>query len=117
MKGLAPHKRRDFCNTVENKEKNCIEFPTMLQLQSSYPFQDAEQLYARGCATDRHIAFSTADGAIYVLTSNAQLLYIRHDEQRWASSLEIASLGSDPSDEVLITAHGSLIKMYTLATG
>jgi hypothetical protein len=89
----------------------------MLQLQHSYPFQDAEQLFARGCATDHYIAFATNDSAIHVLSSKAELLYTRRDEQYWASSLEITSLGSDSSDEVLITAHNGLIKMYTLATG
>jgi hypothetical protein len=89
----------------------------MLRLQHSYSFQDTERLFGSECATDRHIAFSTDDGAIHVLSSDAKLLYTRHDEQIWASDLEITALGSDPSDEVLITAHASLIKMYTLATG
>lgn len=90
----------------------------MLQLQHSFQLQNVEMLYARGCATDRHVAFSTDDGATYVLSSSsAKFLYTRHDEPTWASCLEITSFGSDPGDEVLITTYKSLIKVYTLATG
>jgi len=89
----------------------------MFQLQYSYPLQDAERRFARGCSTDGHIAFSTDNGAIHVLSSDAKLLYTRHDEQDWASALETTFIGSDPVEEVLITGHTPLIKMYTLATG
>jgi len=90
----------------------------MLQLQHSYRSQDAEMSYARGCATDRHVAFSTGNGATYVLSSSsAEFLYTRHDRSTFANCLEITFFGSDPSEEVLLITDHNLIKVYTLETG
>jgi hypothetical protein len=89
----------------------------MLQLQHSYQLEDAEISFARGCATDRHIAFSTGDGATHVLSPSAEFIYTRHDERAPANCVEITSFGSDPSDEVLMATYLNLIKVYTLKTG
>jgi hypothetical protein len=89
----------------------------MLQLQHSYSLEDAERLFVSGCATDRYIAFSTGDGATHVLSSDAKLLYTLFDGQTCATALEITFTSSDPTDEVLITGHAPLIKVYNLKTG
>jgi hypothetical protein len=90
----------------------------MLQLQHSYQLRDAEKSYGRGCATDRHVAFSTVDGTTHVLSSSsAKLLYTRHDEKTFANSVLITFFGSDPGDEVLMTSYLNMIKVYSLETG
>jgi hypothetical protein len=52
----------------------------MLKLQHSYQLEDAEMSFALGHATDRHIVFSTGDGATHVLSSSVEFLYIQYDE-------------------------------------
>lgn len=90
----------------------------MLQLQHSYQSQDTELAYARGCATDRYVAYSAVGGVTHVLSSGTtELLYTRHDEGVWATSLFVTYFGADPRDEVLLTTHGSKIRVYTLKTG